>query len=178
MIYRVGFGNKIKKDIWAGKFQCQNCSKISNFYLYKVKLCGYMFYIPIVSKTMQRLLVCDTCKAYRELSRVKYNDIKRTQKNKIKEGEVPYDVIMKEFNPKELKFGRKILYLVLACMNGFLWIVGAIGMGIDIPVWDASVPIGIFCMFLIGLLPLVPAIYTVIFTSQKKKLYDKVAVYK
>ena len=175
MVYLIGFGKKLKKELWAGDFQCKNCNRMSNFHLYKLKEYGSVFYIPVISKTAKRLLVCDNCQTYSELSKKQYNDIYISQNNRLKRGDFPNDIIKQDFNPKELKYKGKMLLLILAAMFAFIMIGGAISMGTDISVWDASVPIGIFIMSIIGIIPLVLCIRSSAQASYRKKIYDSIS---
>ena len=104
MVRLAGTGNGVRsvKDIWAGQYQCSNCGQISNFHLYQVQKCAYMFFIPFLSITMGWLLVCDTCHSYRELKKKEYNDIRKGQIAKLKSGEIPADIVLRDYGPKEI----------------------------------------------------------------------------
>lgn len=178
MVYFGGFKTKVKKDIWAGKFQCSKCGKISNYHLYKVRNYGYVFWIPVIAQTVKRLLVCDTCHVCMELSKTEYDNVRVSQEMKLKNGEFPDDVVINDFSPSETKYGGKILLLVLVSLYSFIMTVGSIGMAIDIPVWDVSVLFGVVFTFAMGVLPLIVVIKSVVSASFKRKLYSSVCMKK
>ena len=158
MIYRVGFNRVIKEDIFGGKFFCPKCNQNANFHLHRFKEVGSVFGIPVASRTMAHLKNCDSCHTYYEISKETYKSIKKNQIIEFNNGSFPEDIILQDFNPKKLKFGRKICSLILISLYSFIMIIGGIGMTIDIVNMgevDASVPIGLVCFLLDGFIPLI-----------------------
>lgn len=172
MLYMVGFRTETKEDVWSGKYQCPKCGIITNHHLYKVKICGYMFFIPIASKTIKRGMVCDKCQNGSELSKGKYNSIKTEQKIKFKNGDIPVDVIKQDYNPQKIKWGTKIFGIIILSLFSLMNFLGTIGMISDIKIFDASVVIAAIIMPLIGFLPLFFAVRRANIAKKKKKLYD------
>lgn len=169
MIYRIHYKTKIKKDIWAGKFQCQECGQISNFHLCKIKYCGYLFYVPVASMTVKRILLCDECQSYKELSKMEYNNIRELQKIQLKNGNFPIDVIIQDFNPSEIRYVRKIIVLIWAILNAFFMAIAMIIMLIEVRSWDVLIILPMF--WAMGFFPLFFAVKSVTDAHRKKKLY-------
>lgn len=174
MYIRVHIKNekRIEKDIFAGYFFCPKCGRSSGFHLYRIKQRISLSFIPIYSITTDRLIVCDTCGTYNRIDRSEYRSMKKRQEKVVKEGGSPEYVIKTDYCPSEIKYGRKIIALVLTSLFAFNMIVGTILMFRDISEWDASVLIGGLFMFLLGVLPFLLALKSFIEAKWKKRLYQ------
>ena len=73
--------------------------------------------------------MCDNCRiCYEVANRDKYNQLKKQSIGKIKSGLVPMNIVAEDFNPKSLKYGRKVFLLVLAVVFAIMMFFGTIGM--------------------------------------------------
>jgi hypothetical protein len=133
---------------------------------------GYIYYIPIVSVVKERLLACDKCRTGKKLGRKEYNNIRRIQIRKMRNREFPHDVVIEDFDPEEVKYGRKIVLLVLAMIFGISMVYCAVGIAMSLSVFDPSGIFLVSLMFVVGLLPAVSAVKSVLLAYQQKKIFS------
>ena len=164
MIIPYGVKTFIKDDIWAGKSNCPNCG-ISDFHLKKLKMRITIFFIPIMSITTKRFLVCDTCDAAFALKRKKYNEIRKEQINKLKNNEFPENVILNDFAPKKNKLGLKLFLLVLALLFSVVML--------SVPISTAFIP-ALIVILPICLIPTISAINNFLVALTGKRLYENI----
>ena len=63
MMVLIGYGQRIKDDIWMGNDICPACGQRTQFRLKRLQQRATVFYIPVMSVTQKRMLVCDRCGA-------------------------------------------------------------------------------------------------------------------
>ena len=59
MMVLIGYGQRIKDDIWMGNDICPACGQRTQFRLKRLQQRATVFYIPVMSVTQKRMLVCD-----------------------------------------------------------------------------------------------------------------------
>ena len=72
MMVLIGYGQRIKDDIWMGNDVCPACGQRTQFRLKRLQQQASVFYIPVMTVTQKRMLVCDRCGAGWEKSREEY----------------------------------------------------------------------------------------------------------
>lgn len=174
MYLRIYSQKKLKKEIYAGQYECPGCGKYASVHLCKIKQKISMLFIPIFSNTLNRLVVCDCCGAYKKISKQDYSSLKKIQVKKLKSGNFPPQVILEDYNPDKLGYGKKIAALVIASLFAFAMIFGGIVMMMDIPVWDASVPLFFLFCLVIGIVPFVFALRSFLDARWKRRIYKSV----
>lgn len=132
MYVLVGTRSKVKKDFWAGRTKCPRCGQVCNFHLTKVIVRILVFFIPIISITNKRYLVCDSCEWAKELSRKEYKEIRKKQMRLLDSGGIPDDIIKTDFNPPNIKFGWRIIKLIASGMWEIFTLLWVIAMTIDV----------------------------------------------
>lgn len=154
----IRYGTKLKKDIWAGKFHCPSCNRLADFYLFRQKQFASVYFIPVFSKTIKHFIVCECCKSGYELERKQYIELRSKQQQCLKNGQFPADIVCKNYNKKELKYGWKVFLLVLSILHCLFEIIGTVQMVSVIGAVDTSVVFGVIMYVAIGVLPMVAAI--------------------
>ncbi len=132
MFVLIGYGQRIKDDIWMGNDVCPACGQRTQFRLKRLQQRASIFYIPILSITQKRMLVCDRCGAGWEKSRQEYKKLVKRQEERLERGEFAEEVVMRDYAPPKLKVKRKIAAVVLTAILAVFMLLGIAAMGTDI----------------------------------------------
>lgn len=168
MFYIVGYGTKNQKELWAGSYQCPNCGSVSHYHLYREKQYISAFYIPFISFTVKRMLICDHCKTGSILQKDAYKRIHAEQITKLKNGEFPADVVLQDCNPKEVKWVSKIVLLFLAAFLALDMIVVGLSM---LTLGGVGFIMAMVCF--LGVLPLYFSIKNLSLAKLKRTMYQR-----
>lgn len=68
MFIICGWGNKLKKVMYAGIHYCQNCHQFHHFHIIKVVSQFSVFWIPLFSRTKYYVISCEACKNMKQLN--------------------------------------------------------------------------------------------------------------
>lgn len=176
MFVWIGYGRKVKDDIWLGKMQCPNCGQISDFRLKEVKNYVDIFWIPVISKTSKRLIACDCCNAGWEKPKAEYEALRQQQQQKLEQGTFPDEVVAKDYAPGNLHKGRKIGLLVAAIVWGFVILTACALMLRDMQesgtVLDGTSIVVMLIFAVLGCVPFIFAIRSMVKTSKLEKIYN------
>lgn len=176
MLVRIGYGNKLKDDIWLGAMQCPNCGQEADFRLKRVQSYTSIFWVPITSRTIKRTIVCDHCGAGWEKNKEEYKALKKQQEEKLARGEFPDRIVARDYAPARLHKGRKIGLLVGALLVALMFLTMFAAIMGDlrergIPLDGGSAAVLILLMAL-GVLPLIFALHSLVKTSRLQKTYN------
>lgn len=128
----IGIESRMKKEIYGGQITCCKCGQVCNHHLSKLLLRITIFFIPILSVTSNRYLVCDTCMSETEIVKKEYKELKKRQLQLLNRGEIPEEIIKTDFCPKNLKLYQKIFKLILSGILAVVMIFGGIGMAMEV----------------------------------------------
>ena len=167
------------KDLWAGVFQCSACECGRHFHLTRFKTVLYFLFIPLFSFSGKRMLVCSSCGAYIELSRKEYKAKLAEQKEKLEKAQIPPEVVLNDFSPREMGMGRHIVSLVFTGFLMLLMVVAMLSMMVEILCGDIAqdlFTIAFGASAMIGFsAPFVICLKNYMFKKKKKALYDKIS---
>jgi len=175
MYVLVGTQAKVKDDIWAGKTTCPKCGQVCNFHLAKLVQRITVFFIPIISITQKKYLVCDSCEWAKELSGKEYKEIKKRQMEMFEKGEFPKDIIRMYCHPDNVKFVWRAVKLILSSILAAIMVFGAISMAVDIIKEDGSIISALFAFLFMGgiySIPFMLSLKNFIPALKMKKAYD------
>ena len=175
MYVLIGYGQRIKDDIWMGNDICPACGQRTQFRLKRLQQRATVFYIPVMSVTQKRMLVCDRCGAGWEKSRQEYNEMVKQQEARLECGEFDEAVVMQDYAPQKLKIKRKIVALVLTAILAVFMLLGIAAMGTDIASEGYGIDGGSVVLMVIlavvFLLPFVFALRTFLRAKKQEKIY-------
>ena len=170
----VSHKKELENDIWAGSAQCSCCHNISHFHLKKLKNKSYLYsFIPILSYTEKRYIMCDNCGASREMKEKEYREAHKKQMEKLSYGQVPSEIILNDYSPKNLTMVRKWIKFILL----MLLILPQVLFSILMPYYldgYATVILSYLIFLPIGLIPLCFILANFIEAIKKHKAYRKV----
>ena len=176
MYVLIGYGQRIKDDIWMGNDICPACGQRTQFRLKRLQQRATVFYIPVMSVTQKRMLVCDRCGAGWEKNRQEYNEMVRQQEARLERGEFDEAVVMQDYAPQKLKIKRKIVALVLTAILAVFMLLGIAAMGTDIASEGYGIDGGSVVLMVIlavvFLLPFVFALRTLLRAKKQEKIYQ------
>ena len=115
-----------------GNDVCPACGQRTQFRLKRLQQRASIFYIPILSITQKRMLVCDRCGAGWEKSRQEYKKLVKRQEERLERGEFDEEAVMRDYAPPKLKVKRKIAAVVLTAILAVFMLLGIAAMGTDI----------------------------------------------
>ena len=118
MFILYGTNQKVVKDVWVGRTVCSKCGNVADFHLHRVVEFLTIFFVPVISCTNKRLLVCDSCQCYRELNKKEYAEIKAKQTALYEQDALPPEVVKADCNPSALKLWVNIVKLVVSAVPG------------------------------------------------------------
>ena len=175
MMVLIGYGQRIKDDIWMGNDICPACGQRTQFRLKRLQQRATVFYIPVMSVTQKRMLVCDRCGAGWEKNRQEYNEMVKQQEARLERGEFDEAVVMQDYAPQKLKIKRKIVALVLTAILAVFMLLGIAAMGTDIASEGYGIDGGSVVLMVIlavvFLLPFVFALRTFLRAKKQEKIY-------
>ena len=73
MLIVYGWKNKIKTDRRIGNKLCENCNHDEERYLAREVFILNIFGIPVLKKTMKRMVLCANCGMVEQLNKYEYN---------------------------------------------------------------------------------------------------------
>lgn len=179
MYIRVGYGKKVKNDIWMGTMHCPRCGQMTDFRLKKIQLYGRIFGIPVVSRTVGRGIACERCGAYLEKTRQEYGMLKKQQMQSLAEGAFPDRIVSVDYAPEHLHAGRKIGLFIVALLFALLMIFMVAVMVTEIRneggVLDGGSIAAIFLILCIAVLPLLFSFRSCLRVRKLEKIYRSYA---
>ena len=155
-------GGRTFKEIWVKKDSCPSCKGKHDFHLHKSQFRVTICWVPFISITVKRALVCDRCGYEKELPAREYWKIRREQFKKLKKGEFPDDVILNNYSSKDIGFIKRIIKLIVVAW----WSIGMVSNN----EWDLS---KLYILLLAVVLPCVLTIKNSIPVFKKRKAYKK-----
>lgn len=175
MYVLIGNNTKMKNDIWAGSTTCPNCGQKHNFHLMKLVQTATVFFVPVISATQKRYLVCDSCQWAKELKRSEYNEIKKKQMSLFEEGKFPKDIIRQDCHPDEVGIVWRILKLAVSGgFAGFMFLSFLLMVIEEIKEAGDLSALSLFLMvILICAVPFMLSLKNFIPAWKKKKAYDE-----
>lgn len=171
MYVLIGNQTKVEEDLWAGKTTCPKCGQQCDFHLVRLVQIATVFFVPIMSATKKRYIVCDSCDFTKELKRKEYKEIKKRQFELFENGGFPKEMIRHDCHPDKVKFGWRIFKLVLSSLLAFIVLLSMGGMLISTIIsgsWESEdfmalifvlLCVGLYCIpFILSLKNFLPAL--------------------
>ena len=174
MMVLIGYGQRIKDDIWMGNDVCPACGQRTQFRLKRLQQQASVFYVPVMTVTQKRMLVCDRCGAGWEKSREEYREMVKRQEERLERGEFDEAVVLQDYAPQKLKLGRKTAALVLTALLAALIWFGMASMAGEIQAsgrMDGSSMVIAVIMGAVFTLPFIFVLRNYLKTKKLEKIY-------
>ncbi|MBR2476702.1 MAG: zinc-ribbon domain-containing protein [Clostridia bacterium] len=162
LLFHFVTNDERKRDIWAGRYRCPRCGKVTDFHLTKTEKTLLAFFIPVMAMTDDRFIECDECGYEKKLRIHQYNSIRKSKYESIKRREFPLEMVYEDFSPLKLKYTGRIAKMIVSGMILLLMLVlllfGATETSqtesVIIMLIFCCIPLSIpFCLSIKGLLP-------------------------
>ena len=111
-----GVYEKVEQDLWAGKMICPRCEEEHDFHLARLVRVATVFFVPIMSRTVKRYLVCDSCEYFRELKRKEFKQLKSERFELLENGGFPTEIVRNDCHPDRVKFKTRIFKIILSAI--------------------------------------------------------------
>ena len=166
-----GFRRKLVRDIWAGTYQCPHCGRVSHFHLMKLKMILTLFFIPCLSIVQKRFLVCDCCESAMELSKEEYKARHKGQIAMLENRSIPQDVVLRDFNAKELNLVGHIIALIVSGLFALLMDFSMLSIMFDLENIDMVSIVFVLAFCTVFTLPFLIVLKNFFLKMKKYELY-------
>jgi len=116
------YGTHTREDCWCGTFTCPHCGEAQHFHLKRLVFRFEIFFIPLFRYTKQRMMVCDKCNAYKELTKQEYKQYQDAFESHFERQSIPDAIVLRDFSAKAVHWGWRI-----AALFGILLLTALVG---------------------------------------------------
>lgn len=176
MFIQIGYGKKLKDDMWLGTAQCPNCGRTADFRLKRVQMYANVLWIPVMSRTVKRVVVCENCGAGWEKTKAEYRELEAQQQMRLEQGAFPDRIVARDYAPASLHKGRKNGLLIAAILFLLMIFSAAAAVIQEIQeegdVLDGGSTLALILVMAAGALPLIFALRGITKTARLEKIYN------